>query len=127
MAKWTDDPEYLRMVDDVHVPKMAKGMPSVADVFRTLDPEGKVFESAYALLSQSTHVRASSLTQYFKRSGDFVGLNPGVEEDPFQDFTMTALALATMDVTWIMARISADETMLKWLDHKSDALGLPLR
>lgn len=127
MAKWTDDPEYLRMVDDVHIPETAKAMPSVADVFRALDPEGKVFESAYALLSQSTHVRASSLTQYFKQNGDFVGLNPGVEEDPFEHFTMTSLAIATMAVTWIMARISIDEKMLEWLDQQSDALGLPVR
>lgn len=127
MAAWTDDGEYQRMADDVHVPDTAKSMPSVADVFRALDPGGAVFESAYAILSQSTHVRASSLTQYFKKNGDFIGLNPGAEEDPFESFTMTTLALATMAVTWIIARISADERMLEWLDQQSDALGLPLR
>ena len=127
MATWTNDPEFLRMREDVHIPETGKAMPSVADVFRALDPAGRVFESAYALLSQSAHVRASSLTHYFKRNGDFVSLNPGIEEDPFQHFTMTTLALATIAVTWIMAHIAADETMLDWLDQQSDALGLPLR
>lgn len=127
MAKWTGDAEYKRMADEVHIPDTAKAMPSVSDVFRTLDPEGAVFESAYAILSQSTHVRAASLTQYFKKNGDFVGLNPGVEEDLFTHFTVTTLALATMAVTWIMARILVDDPMLDWLDQQSDSLALPLR
>lgn len=130
LHKFTGLDDYQQMAADVDVPKAGKSLPSVDQIFATLDPEDVIFRQAYAVLSQATHVTPSSMSQHFVVTGEdrqTWELNHHSDVDRFRAQTTYTLALAVMSATWIMAHVLDDAAMLEKLDSTSEELRLPLR
>ena len=127
LAKWQQEPAYAEMAKGVTEPATAKALPNIMQILDVLDPEQVVLQSTYAVLSQITHVRAGSHHRFFELVDGQIALVPGRDDDRFAHVATGALAMATMGVTWVYARLTEDAERIAQLEAASGRLGLPLR
>lgn len=127
LAKWQHDATYKDLAKRVATPIGAKSMPPIMQILDVLDPEHIVLQSTYAVLSQISHVRAGSQHRFFELVDGQVVLVPGRDDDRFAHVSTGALAIATMGVTWVYARLTEDAEMIAMLEAASGRLGIPIR
>lgn len=127
LAQWQKSPEYRDMAESVEIPQTPRMLPKTSQILDVLDPGKLILQSTYAVLSQTTHVRGSSLARYFERNGDSLNLVPGKQSDGFANVSAAALAIAVMSAGWVLAHITEDADRLEVLDRYSEALRLPVR
>lgn len=127
LAKWHHDATYEDMAKQVTIPAGARSMPPIMQILDVLDPEHIVLQSTYALLSQISHVRAGSQHRFFELVDGRISLVPGRDDERFAHVATGALAIATMAVTWVYARLTDDAEMTVMLEAASRRLGVPIR
>lgn len=124
LADWLDMPDLRAEVEQLDEPPAGKRLPKVTAMIRDLD-EGKFLETSYHVLSQQVHVTHYAVTSF---------LEPGERQThfnyeptyPYRYQVTYAVAVSTMLVRWVLAKITDDAPMLAELDEKSDALMVPM-
>lgn len=112
-------------------PETGKRLPSVSGangILDTLDPDNRMLQPGYTVLSQSVHVTNETVVAYFTKSPEDGSLSLSARrEDPLSEHTRVLVAQACMFTAWIYARTRGDQARLDELDALAVELHLPYR
>lgn len=124
LAEWLDNDDLREALTELGPLPVGSRLGKFMDMIRDLD-ENAFLKTSYHILSQHVHVTHSAVTS-FLRPGEGETHILYDQEYAYRYQATYACAIACMLARWVLARLSADDSLLEELDQLSDELQLPM-